>query len=261
MKLLAIGDVVGKLGRSTVTKVLPQLRIDYGINLVVANGENAAGGKGITTSTAKELLEAGVDVISSGNHIWAQREAYSLLESEMPILRPLNYPPGAPGRGSLIHNDVTIINIMGRTFMPGDLDCPFRTADRILADQKGQQVIVLDLHAEATSEKTAMAWYLDGRVSAIFGTHTHVPTADARIFPQGTAYVTDLGMVGAVESVIGVEKEAVIERFLSQLPSRFKPVEKGPAIFNSVLIEIDEVTGKSLAIERIDRQVTDEQPD
>ena len=255
MRLLAIGDVVGQLGRATVAQVLPNIRRQYSPDLVIANGENAAGGKGLTFPTAQDLLRSGVDVISSGNHIWAQKDASLLLESDLPILRPLNYPPGAPGQGVLTHDGVTIFNLMGRTFMPGDLDCPFRTADQVLSGQDGPGVVVLDLHAEATSEKTAMAWYLDGRVSVVFGTHTHVATADARIFPKGTAYVTDLGMVGALNSVIGVETEAVLERFLSQLPVRFTPVEKGPSIFNSVLIDINEVTGTALSIERVDRQI------
>ena len=254
MNLLAIGDVVGKLGRQTVSEILPQIKHDYNVDIVIANGENAAGGKGLTDSTAKDLFRSGVDIISSGNHIWAQRETNSLLESGMPILRPLNYPPGTPGQGVISHQGITVINVMGRTFMAGDLDCPFRMVDQILEEQETESIVILDIHAEATSEKVAMSWYLDGRISAIFGTHTHVPTADQQILPNKTAYVTDLGMVGAAESVIGVEKEAVIERFLTQMPVRFRPVEEGPAVFNSVLIKIDPETGSATSIDRVDRR-------
>ena len=255
MKVLLIGDVVGKLGRRTVAHLLPQLRHSYGIDLVIANGENAAGGKGLTAATAQELLEAGVDIITSGHHIWEHREFYPFLDSESPVLRPLNYPPGTPGRGMLIRDGVAVINIMGRTFMPGDLDCPFRAADAALAKLEGCPIVIVDMHAEATSEKIAMAWYLDGRVSAVVGTHTHVATADARLLPKGTAYLSDIGMVGARDSIIGTEVEAVLRRFLTQLPTRFNVVERGPAIFNSILIEIDEASGRAQGIQRVDREV------
>jgi metallophosphoesterase (TIGR00282 family) len=250
-----IGDVVGKLGRRTVGAVLPAIRSDHAIDLVVANGENAAGGRGLTPRTAEELFQAGVNVITSGNHVWENREVYPLLEGDAPILRPLNYPEGTPGRGFLRHNGVTVINLMGRTFMNLQLDCPFRGADRALAEAGEGRLVLVDMHAEATSEKIAMGHYLDGRVSAVVGTHTHIPTSDTRVLPKGTAYVTDLGMVGALNSVLGMEIEPVLQRFLTQLPNRFGPVDSGPAIFNSVLIRIDDETGRARSIERLDREV------
>ena len=249
-----IGDVVGKLGRRTVSALLPGIRNDHSIDLVVANGENAAGGRGLTPQTAGDLFKAGVDVITSGNHVWENREVYPLLQGDSPIVRPLNYPEGTPGRGAITHNDVTIINLMGRTFMGLQLDCPFRAVDRAIHDAAGARIILVDLHAEATSEKIAMGHYLDGRVSAVVGTHTHVPTSDTRVLPKGTAYVTDLGMVGGLNSVLGMGYEAVLQRFLTQLPNRFQPVESGPAVFNSVLIKIDNNTGRAGSIERLDRE-------
>jgi metallophosphoesterase (TIGR00282 family) len=255
MKILIIGDVVGKLGRRTVADLVPQIKAEYALDLVIANGENAAGGKGLTVSTAEELFQAGVDIITSGNHIWEHREVYPLLDSQAPILRPLNYPAGAPGRGALTRDGVAVINLMGRVFMPSDVDCPFRSADEVLAQLEGIRVIIVDMHAEATSEKVAMGWYLDGRVSAVVGTHTHVATADARILPRGTAYVTDLGMTGARDAVIGMEVEPVLQRFLTQLPNRFSVVERGPAIFNSVLVDVDEASGRVRQIQRVDREV------
>ena len=251
-----MGDVVGRLGRRTVQTLLPTIRRERDVHLVVANGENAAGGRGLTLTTAEELFDAGVDVITSGNHIWEHREIYPLLEEESPIIRPLNYPPGVPGRGLFVHNGVAIINLIGRTFMGLDPDCPFRAADAALAGLQDSRVVIIDIHAEATSEKVAMGWYLDGRVSAVIGTHTHVATADAHILPQGTAFVCDVGMVGPLNSIIGMEIEPIVERFLTQLPTRFSPVEKGPSIFNSVLLDIDEASGRALSIERIDREMT-----
>jgi metallophosphoesterase (TIGR00282 family) len=256
MKILFLGDVVGRLGRRTVQALLPALRQETEAELVVANGENAAGGRGLTLTTADELLAAGVDVITSGNHVWEIRELYPILDSESPILRPLNYPPGVPGRGLLIAHGAAFINLQGRTFMGVDTDCPFRAADNALEHLQDTPVIIIDIHAEATSEKAALAWYLDGRVSAVIGTHTHVATADARVLPKGTAFVTDAGMVGPRDSVIGVGVKPVIERFLTQLPTRFAPVERGPAIFNSVLLDIDEASGRAHTIVRIDREVT-----
>jgi len=256
LKVLMIGDVVGKLGRRTLAHLLPQLRRQYGIDLVVANGENAAGGKGLTLATAQEMLAAGVDVITSGNHIWEYREIYQALdEGHFPILRPHNYPQGAPGRGVWARDGVAVVNLQGRVFMPHHVECPFRTADRLLLELQGTPIIIVDVHAEATSEKVALGWYLDGRVSAVLGTHTHVPTADARILPKGTAYVSDVGMTGARDSVIGMETEAVIERFLTQLPTRFSPQEKGPAVFNAVLVEVEDATGRALSIRRLDCEV------
>jgi metallophosphoesterase (TIGR00282 family) len=255
LRVLMIGDIVGKLGRRTVATVLPEIRESHSINLVVANGENTAGGRGLTTATAEELYRSGVDVITSGNHIWENREIYPSLESDRRIVRPLNYPEGTPGRGVFKRDGLAVVNVMGRTFMGIALDCPFRAMDTALDGLQDCRTIIVDHHAEATSEKIGMGYYLDGRVSAVAGTHTHVPTSDTRILPRGTAYVTDLGMVGALHSVLGMRTEPVIERFLTQLPNRFDPEDKGPAVFNSVLIDIDEDTGRAVSIERLDREV------
>lgn len=253
--VLMIGDIVGKLGRKTVTAVLPELRRTHEIDLVIANGENTAGGRGLTPKTASALYQAGVDVITSGNHIWENREVYAMFEGEDPVIRPLNYPEGTPGRGVHTQDEVAIINVMGRAFMGINLDCPFRAVDAALNGLKDYPIVLVDLHAEATSEKVSMGHYLDGRVSAVVGTHTHVPTADARVLPEGTAYVSDLGMVGAQNSVLGMETEPVLQRFLTQRPSRWNPVDKGPAVFNSVIIEIDRSSGRATNIERLDREV------
>ena len=236
--------------------LLPEIRRNHDLDIVIANGENAAGGKGLTPSTADEMFEAGVEIITSGNHIWRYNEIYPYLDSEAPVLRPLNYPVGAPGRGFLCHNGVAVINLMGRTFMPGALDCPFRGADDALANLGDCDIIIVDMHAEATSEKAAMAWYLDGRVSAVIGSHTHIPTADARVLPKGTAFVTDVGMVGARDSILGVMKQPVIDAFLNQLPTRFTTDEHGPVVFNSILIQVDEESGRATGIQRIDHEVT-----
>lgn len=256
MNILLIGDVVGKVGRRAIAHLLPEIRRNHDLDIVIANGENAAGGKGLTPSTADEMFEAGVEIITSGNHIWRYNEIYPYLDSEAPVLRPLNYPEGAPGRGFLCHNGVAVINLMGRTFMPGALDCPFRGADDALANIGDCDIVIVDMHAEATSEKAAMAWYLDGRVSAVIGSHTHIPTADARVLPKGTAFVTDVGMVGSRDSILGVEKQPVIDAFLNQLPTRFTTDEHGPVVFNSVLIQVDEASGRATGIQRIDREVT-----
>jgi metallophosphoesterase (TIGR00282 family) len=255
MNILLIGDVVGKPGRRAVAALLPGLRAELALDLVIANGENAAGGFGLTEATAGELFAAGVDVITSGNHIWDQKEIIPALDQETAVLRPLNYPPKAPGRGVLTQKGVTVINLQGRTFMP-DTDDPFRAADAALAALPAGAVVVVDMHAEATSEKVAMGRYLDGRVAAVIGTHTHVPTADARILPGGTAYVTDAGMCGPSESVIGNEIDAVLERFLTGLPVRLPVAEKSPAVqFNAVLVEIDEATRRARAVRRVDREI------
>jgi metallophosphoesterase (TIGR00282 family) len=244
------------VGRKALASLLPEIRRSYDLDLVIANGENAAGGKGLTPSTADEMFEAGVEIITSGNHIWRYNEIYPYLDSEAPVLRPLNYPEGAPGRGFLCHNGIAVINLMGRTFMPGALDCPFRGADDALANIGDCDIVIVDMHAEATSEKAAMAWYLDGRASAVIGSHTHIPTADARVLPKGTAFVTDVGMVGSRDSILGVVKQPVIDAFLNQLPTRFTTDEHGPVVFNSVLIQIDEASGRATGIQRIDREVT-----
>jgi len=254
MLILAIGDIIGRPGRRAIEKVLPDLRQQYGIELVVANAENAAGGLGLTPATAKELLDANVDILTSGNHIWAQKEIIPYLDSEMPILRPLNYPPGVPGRGYIINNRVLVVNLMGRTFM-GDFDCPFRAMDNLLAELRQKPpVIIVDFHAEATSEKVAMGRYLDGRVTAVLGTHTHVGTIDAQVLAQGTAYVTDIGMTGPLDSVIGDDAEAVIRRFLTGMPHRLS-VGKGKTVFNAVLVRVADDSGRAISIDRIYREV------
>ena len=254
MNLLMIGDVMGKPGRRAVAALLPSLRGELELDLVIANGENAAAGRGLTEATAQELFDAGVDAITSGNHIWDQKEILPVLDQETAILRPLNYPPDAPGRGLLTQKGVTVLNLQGRTFMP-DIDCPFRAADAVLAELPEDAIVVVDMHCEATSEKVAMGRHLDGRVAAVLGTHTHVPTADAQLFPGGTAYVTDVGMVGPRESVIGIETGAVLQRFLTGLPTRLPVAEKSPTVqFNAVLVEIDETTRRARSIVRIDRE-------
>ncbi len=254
MRILMVGDVVGRPGRRAVRALVPALRQELGLDLVIANGENAAGGYGITPATAQELLEAGVDVLTSGNHIWDQKEIVPYLDQEVPLLRPLNFPPGTPGRGALRLGGVLVVNLMGRVFMQ-PLEHPFLTIDRFLNGLRDRPPVVLvDFHAEATSEKQAMGWYLAGRVSAVLGTHTHVPTADARVLPGGTAFVTDVGMVGPRDSVIGDTKESVLERFLTLLPNRLE-VAAGPVRFSSVLVEVDSATGRASAIQRIDREV------
>jgi len=252
--VLAIGDIIGKPGRQAIEILLPDLRQQYAVGLVVANAENTAGGFGLTPSTAKELLDAGVDVLTSGNHIWAQKEILPYLDGEMPILRPLNYPPGVPGRGYIINNRAMVVNLMGRTFM-GDLDCPFRAMDKLIAELGHKSpIIIVDFHAEATSEKVAMGRYLDGRVTAVLGTHTHVGTIDAQVLVQGTAYVTDIGMTGPVDSVIGDDTEAVINRFLTGMPHRLS-VAKGKTVFNAILVRVDDDSGRAISIDRIYREV------
>ncbi len=255
MNILIVGDVVGKVGRRALASLLPDLRRRHNLDLVIANGENAAGGKGLTPSTADELFEAGVEVVTSGNHIWHYREIYSFLDGEAPVLRPLNYPGGAPGRGVITRNGITVINVIGRTFMPGTLNCPFRAVDDALAGLRDPRPVIVDVHAEATSEKAALAWYLDGRVSAVVGSHTHIPTSDTRVLPKGTAFVTDVGMVGPYNSILGMETPPVIEAFLSQLPTRFTAEERGPVVFNSVLVEVDKDSGRATSIRRIDSEV------
>ncbi len=253
MNILCIGDIVGQPGRRAVRHFLPQMRREYEVDLVIANAENAAQGRGLTPKLAEELLDAGVDVITSGNHIWDQKEILPAMDSELPLLRPLNYPEGVPGRGYFLHEGVLIVNLMGRTFM-ADIDCPFRTMDRLLGAMRDvPPVVCVDFHADATSEKVAMGWYLDGRVSAVVGTHSHVPTADAWLLPGGTAYVSDLGMTGPKYSVIGVKTEAVITRFLTQMPNKF-PVAEGPAVLGAVLLDVDSVSGRARSIRRVDRE-------
>ncbi len=254
MKILMVGDVVGKAGRKAVKALLPGLRHEYGITLAIANGENAAGGIGLTPETAEELFQSQVDVITTGNHIWAHQEIIPFLEGNSPVIRPLNYPPTVPGRGYWLKDNILVVNLLGRTFI-GDFDCPFRAMDKLLDELDPKPaVIIVDFHAEATSEKVAMGRYLDGRVSAVLGTHTHIGTIDAGILPQGTAYVTDVGMVGPIDSVIGVKVSNVIDRFLSQMPARFTPAQ-GAVSFDAVVVEIAEDSGRATAISRIQKVV------
>jgi len=250
LNILAIGDIIGKPGRKAVEEILPGLFSEYNIDLVIGNGENAAGGLGLTPRTAEELFDSGIDVITTGNHIWAQKEIIPYLKSEPAILRPLNYPPINPGRGYLLKNNILIVNLVGRVFI-GNFDCPFRAMDQLLTEFEHKSIpIIVDFHAEATSEKVAMGKYLDGRVSAVLGTHTHVGTVDAQILPGGTAYVTDIGMVGPIDSVIGDDTDSVLERFLTQKPNRLS-VGKGRVSFDAILVEVDRNTGKAVDITRI----------
>jgi metallophosphoesterase (TIGR00282 family) len=256
MHLLFVGDVHGKPGRRILRERLPRLRKDTGAQLVIANGENAAHGAGINRDVVEELFAAGVDVVTGGNHTWQQRDAYELLDSEPRLLRPLNFPPGTPGRGSAVATArggtrVGVVNVQGRVFMPASVDDPFR-AVRAEVERLREQthVVIIDFHAEATSEKIAIAWYLDGLVSAVIGTHTHVQTADERVLPKGTAFICDVGMTGPRDGVLGMDRERIIERFLSSLPVRFE-VAGGPAQLNAVALEIDEDSGRARAITRI----------
>ncbi len=254
MNILFIGDVVGRPGRLAVRTLLPALVARYSIDFTIANAENTAGGLGLTPAMADELLSAGVDCLTTGNHVWKHKEFYSYAATQRRIVRPANYPPGAPGRGAEAYSapagTVGVLSVLGRVFMD-PLDCPFRAADREIDALRGKtKVLVVDIHAEASSEKVALGWYLDGRVGAAIGTHTHVQTADERILPKGTAYITDAGMTGPRDSVIGIQKEPVIERFLSGMPRKFE-VAGGPAVLNAVVVSIDAETGIARSIERV----------
>ena len=250
---LFIGDIIGHPGRRALRRCLPRLREKYSPDFIVANAENAAGGVGITEEVGTELLGL-VDVLTSGNHVWDKKEALPYLDREPRLLRPANYPSPNPGKGSYILESTRgwkagILNLQGRVFME-PLDCPFRVADGEVAKLRAvTPVIVVDFHAEATSEKQALGWYLDGKVSALVGTHTHVPTADERILPRGTAYITDVGMVGGYHSVIGIRPEQAVARFLTARPQRFEPEKEG-LVFSSVYIEVDAATGRALSVHR-----------
>ncbi len=253
MRVLMVGDVVGSPGRRAVTQLLPELRAELGADVIVVNGENAAAGRGLTVRTARELLDAGADVLTSGNHIFDVRDFVPSLDSDLPVLRPANYPKATPGRGVLTVRGLTVINLMGRVFMPVQVDDPFRVADFLLDEIEGPEPVVVDFHAEATSEKQALSWYLDGRVAAVVGTHTHTPTADARLLPRRTAHVSDLGMVGVRDSIIGDDAESVIHRFVTGMPTRLPVASGDEVVLNSVLIEIDDTTRLATGIERVDR--------
>ncbi len=254
MKILFIGDIVGKPGRRIIREMLPQIISDCGIDCVVANCENAAAGFGVTRDIVEELFQSRIDVLTSGNHIWDKKDIRDFIEDFNTLIRPANYPSGAPGRGSVVvstrkGNYVGVINLSGRIFMQ-PLDCPFRTAEREIEKIINKaSIIIVDFHAEATSEKKTMGWFLDGRVSAVIGTHTHVQTADEGISPRGTAYISDVGMTGPFDSVIGIEKGEILERFLTQLPNKFD-VARGDVRLQGVVLDIDEISGRSLSIER-----------
>jgi metallophosphoesterase (TIGR00282 family) len=260
MKILFIGDIFGHPGRRIVKESLPTLVGEHDPDLVLANGENAAAGFGITPPLVEELLDMGIAVLTSGNHIWDKKEIYTYLSEHADgrLLRPANYPPGVPGHGVYLGKtrsgfDYAVLNLQGRIFM-NPIDCPFRTADAELARIPPQvKIRIVDIHAEATSEKISLGWYLDGRVTAVLGTHTHIATADETILPNGAAYVTDLGMTGPYDSVIGIDKQPVIQKFLNQLPTRFE-VAKGDVRLHAVLIEADPQTGHALSIQRIMRK-------
>ena len=253
MRILFIGDIVGKPGRRAVRQLLPRLRDEHRPDVIIANGENMAGGAGITRDTAQEMFELGISALTTGNHVWDQREAIEYLAEGPPVLRPLNYPPGTPGSGCLDlqvgEYMLTVINVQGRIFMR-PLDDPFRAMDALLHTLSDRRHIFVDVHAEATGEKQALAFYLDGRVSAVVGTHTHVPTADSRVLPKGTAYITDVGMVGPRDSVIGVDPGPVIQRYLTQMYHRFD-VARGPVVFCGVVIDLDDASGQARAIRPI----------
>ncbi|MGO9246095.1 MAG: TIGR00282 family metallophosphoesterase [Verrucomicrobiia bacterium] len=255
MKILFIGDVVGKPGRRAVATLVPRLREERDIDFVIANGENSAHGAGLTASTVDALLTSGVDVITSGDHVWDQKEVYEVIEREPRLLRPLNFPPSAPGKGSTVVRldglpPVGVLNLIGRVFMP-NTDCPFRAAEAEVARLLTQtKIIIVDLHAEATSEKIAMGRFLDGKVSAVIGTHTHVATADEHVLPKGTAYLSDAGMCGPHDSVLGRDVGAVLQRFLTQMPQKME-VAEGDVALCGAIIDVDETTGRARSIERI----------
>lgn len=253
MRFLIIGDVIGKPGRKLVGEKVKTIKKSHNIDAVIVNGENSAGGLGITPETTEELLGFGIDVVTTGNHVWDKKEILPYIDSQFRLLRPLNYPPGVPGNGSVIlknnQRKWAVLNLSGRVFM-SPLDCPFQTLDKELEIiKKETNIILVDFHAEATSEKIAFGWYCDGRVSCVFGTHTHVVTADEKILPGGTAYITDIGMTGAHQSVIGIETKQILSRFLTQIPVRYT-VAKDNVILNGVIVEVDDQTGKSVFITR-----------
>lgn len=259
MKILFIGDIVGNPGREAVKKLVPELVKEYALDFVIANAENAAGGSGITPKVAMELFDCGIDALTSGDHIWKKREILEIIDNDKRILRPANFPSGAPGRGGAVFSaqkglKVGVINVQGRVFME-PLECPFKTARRLQEElAKETNIIIVDIHGEATSEKIALGWFLDGLVSAVLGTHTHVQTADERLLPRGSAYITDVGMTGPIDSVIGRRIEDVLERFLTSVPTRFEVADTNVQL-QGVILEIDESTGKAKSIERIQRKV------
>ena len=255
MNILMIGDIVGEPGRSILARRLQKIVDEHRIDLVVANGENSAGGFGITPKIAEDLFRSGIHVITTGNHVWDKKEILDYIIQEPRLLRAANYPETTPGSGSTVvdldqERRVAVLHLMGRVFMPA-LDCPFQIGRREIEHlQKQTRLIIVDMHGEATSEKRAMGWYLDGEVTAVLGTHTHVQTADETILPKGTAYITDVGMTGPYESVIGIKKEMAITKFLNQMPVRFE-VAGGPSVISAVVVRADPISGKAVGIERL----------
>ncbi|MBU1061406.1 MAG: TIGR00282 family metallophosphoesterase [Candidatus Omnitrophica bacterium] len=262
MKILLIGDIVGRPGREAVKIIVPELRKDRGVELVVGNVENIAGGSGLTPDTVDELLNSQMDVLTSGDHIWKKKDIYKRLDSDQRILRPANYPEECPGRGATViksssNKAVGVVNVLGRVFMNHINGCPFRAAEKeVKKISKDTKIILVDVHAEATSEKIALGRFLDGSVSAIFGTHTHVQTADEKILPRGSAYITDLGMTGPQDSVIGRNIDTIIEHFITCMPARFDIAEKDIEL-QGAIVDIDEDTGKAISIERVREKVED----
>ena len=262
MKILLVGDVIGKPGREIVKKIVPQFRKNKVIDFVVCNAENAAGGSGITLAVADELLDAQVDVLTSGDHIWKKKEILERLETDKRILRPANYPDSCPGNGAAViksssGKSVGVVNVLGRVFTRNINSCPFMAAEKEIRKlSKDTKIILVDMHAEATSEKIAIGRFLDGRASAVFGTHTHVQTADERVLPRGTAYITDLGMTGPQDSVIGRKVDVIIEHFITCMPAKFEIAENDMEL-QGVIVEIDEATGKALSIERLQAKLKD----
>lgn len=261
MKVLMIGDIVGSPGRRAAEVIIPQLNEEYRLDLVIANGENAAGGSGITPRIARELFSFGIDIITTGDHIWKKKEVIEIIDSEERLLRPANYPPKVPGKGQVVVKsrsglDIGVINLLGRVFM-APIDCPFEVARTKVTElkEKKASIIIVDIHAEATSEKMAMGWYLDGLVSAVLGSHTHVQTADERVLPNGTAYITDLGMTGPLDSVLGRRVEQVLERFITGMPTRFEMADHNIWL-QGVVLDIDPKSGRANSIERIRRKLT-----
>lgn len=255
MKVLLVGDVVGKVGRRMLKSAIPIIKAQYGVSVVVANGENAAGGNGLTHEVMDELLSSGVDVLTSGNHIFDKKEVFEFIDDVPALLRPVNLPSGTPGHGYVVHGvqgvPVCVINVAGRAFMPFQYNDPFTAIDRVLGSLEPEiRVILMDFHAETTSEKAAMAWYLNGRISVMVGTHTHVQTSDERILPRGTAFITDLGMTGPRDSVIGVKTELVVQKLKTQMPVRFETAN-GPGQFGGLIVDVDELTGQSRQVTRV----------
>ena len=259
MRILFLGDIVGRPGREIISELLPDLREKENIDFVIANGENAAGGSGLTPKITEDLLGSGIDVLTSGDHIWNKREIYEFLNKTERLIRPANYPEGAPGKGFTVldvgsRGKICVINIIGRVFMDA-VDCPFKMVRKVVEQVKETaKVIVVDIHAEATSEKVAMGWYLDGLVSIVAGTHTHIQTADEKILPKGTAYITDCGMTGPYDSVIGRKQESILARFLTQMPTRFEMAENDVEM-HGIIAEISDLTGKAESIKRVQERL------